>query len=41
MSGFNEQEMSRCFGAAPPAGFLQKPFVREQLFSLVARVLEG
>jgi CheY-like chemotaxis protein len=40
MSGYNEQEMSQRFGAAPPAGFLQKPFVREQLFSLVARVLE-
>jgi len=41
MSGYNEQEMSQRFGDAPPAGFLQKPFVREQLFSLVSRVLEA
>jgi PAS domain S-box-containing protein len=40
MSGYTVHEMSQRFGDAPPAGFLQKPFVREQLFSLVARVLE-
>jgi PAS domain S-box-containing protein len=40
MSGYTEYEMSQRFASAPPAGFLQKPFVREQLFSLVARVLE-
>ncbi len=40
MSGFSEQELSQRFADAPPAGYLQKPFTREQLLSLVARVLE-
>jgi CheY-like chemotaxis protein/two-component sensor histidine kinase len=40
MSGFSEQELTQRFADAPPAGYLQKPFAREQLLALVARVLE-
>jgi PAS domain S-box-containing protein len=39
MSGYTEQEVTRRFAAAPPDGFLQKPFALDNLLVLVRRVL--
>ena len=39
MSGYNEQEVTRIFEGRGLAGFLQKPFRADELYSTVARAL--
>ena len=38
-SGYDHDEASGRFGAAPPAGFIQKPYRPEQLVAEIGRCL--